>query len=440
MSEESLKAGASLRLRVPNRSQMEFRVECPEALVSEDDPVRVIWEATGRLDLSGFYEPIKAREGHVGRDATDPRLLVSLWLYATSQGVGSARELARLCESHRGYQWLCGGVSVNHHLLSDFRVLHGKALDELLTQILAVLCQRGLIEVWRISQDGLRVRACSGASSFRRRDRLQRLLEQARRHVEELRSQLEDPSQAGKASARQQAARERAARERTERLEKALARLPELETRQRQRALKVSRKDQPKKLKEPRASTTDAEARVMKMSDGGYRPAYNVQLACDPQSRAVVGVEVTNEGVDTHQSEPMRQQVERRTGSRVGEQLMDGGYLDFEQLDRAAEQGVSLYVPAKPPRNPSHRASAYDPRYGDSPAIAQWRQRMGSSAGQEIYRQRAATIETINADLRCRRGLQSFNVRGLDKVRCVALWAALAYNLMHFGKALIQSA
>lgn len=235
-------------------------MECPEDLVSEDDPVRVIWEVTGKLDLSRFYEPVKAREGHVGRDATDPRLLLALWLYASTEGVGSAREVARLCESHRGYQWLCGGVSVNYHLLSDFRVSHGEALDELLTQVLAALSQRKLIEVWRISQDGLRVRACAGAGSFRRRNRLQDYLEQAREHVRQLRAQLEEASLAATVSARKRAAQERAGRERAERLEKALAQLPELERRQKQRATTVSAKDRAKKLKEPRVSATDAEA------------------------------------------------------------------------------------------------------------------------------------------------------------------------------------
>lgn len=177
----------------------------------------------------------------------------------------------------------------------------------------------------------------------------------------------------------------------------------------------------------------------MKMSDGGYRPAYNVQLACDPESRAILGVEVTDQGVDTQQSEPMRRQVEQRTGGRVREHLMDGGYLDFEQIDRAAQQGVELYVPAKPPRNPEKRASAYAPRSGDSEATAKWRQRMDTPEGQQVYSLRASTIETINADLRCYRGLTPFTVRGLSKVRCVALWAALAYNLMHFGRALLEA-
>ncbi len=175
----------------------------------------------------------------------------------------------------------------------------------------------------------------------------------------------------------------------------------------------------------------------MKMSDGGYRPAVNVQVACDPHSRAIVGVEVSNRGVDTGQSEPMRRQVEQRSGAVVREQLLDGGYLSFEDIERARQEQVALFVPPKPVRNPARRSSPYEPRPGDSEAIAEWRQRMGSELGQEIYRLRGQTSETVNADLKTHRSLDRLTVRGVDKIRCVALWAALAYNLLHFGKALL---
>jgi transposase len=428
-----------LRLRRPERSQYALRMECAEDLVAPDHPVRVIWEVTGSLDLSGFYASIRAREGVVGRDATDPRLLVALWLYAATRGVGSARELARLCEENRAFQWLCGGVSLNYHTLSDFRVGHGEALDGLLTQLLTALVEQKLVSVWRISQDGTRVRACAGAGSFRRRERLQTLYEEAKAHVEQLRRQVEEPGLAAGIGARKRAARERAARERQQRIEQALARLPELEQKQQQLAPKVAAKAKAKahQLREPRVSTTDPEVRVMKMSDGGYRPAVNVQLACDPESRAIVGVEVSASGVDTGQSEPMREQVEKRSGQKVSEHLLDGGYLTHDDLERAAEQEVTLYVPPKPPRNRNRRASAYEPRPGDSPAVAQWRQRMGSEEGQEIYKLRSATSETVNADLKTHRGLGPLTVRGLDKIRCAVLWPVLAYNLMHHGAALL---
>jgi transposase len=436
MSEQKEELGGAVRLRQPERRQLTLRPECLEELVAEDHPVRMIWAVTGHLDLAEFYAPIRAREGSVGRDATDPRLLVALWLYAATEGIGSARELARLCLEQDGYRWLCGGVSLNHHTLSDFRVGHGKALDALLSQLLAALVEKKVVEVWRISQDGTRVRACAGASSFRRRERLEILLEQSKAHVEELKQQADEPGESS-VSARVKAARQRAARERQERLEEALALLPELESRQQKLSSKIAAKDKAKKLRERRVSTTDSAARVMKMSDGGFRPALNVQLACDPTSRAIVGVEVSSEGVDTGLSEPLRDQVERRTGEKVKEHLLDGGYLDLQEIERATAAGVILYVPPKPPRNRSKRENGCQPRAEDSAAVSAWRQRMGSEEGQAIYRQRGSTIETVNADLKTYRGLGAFNVCGLAKARCVVLWSVLAYNLLHYGASLL---
>lgn len=437
MSEEKEEPLGAARLRQPLRCQLTLRPEYLEDVVAEDHPVRVIWEVTGRLDLAAFYTSIRAREGGAGRDATDPRLLVALWLYAATQGIGSARELARLCLEHDAYRWLCGGVSLNHHTLSDFRVSHGPALDALLTQMLAVLLEKKLVEVWRISQDGTRVRACAGAGSFRRRNRLENLLAQAKAHVEELKRQVQEPGEAGELSARRKAARQRAARERQQRLEAAVALLPELEARQKKWSKKVAAKDKAQKLKEPRVSTTDPAVRVMKMADGGFRPAVNVQLACDPSSRAIVGVEVSAQGVDTGLSEPMREQVEKRTGEKVREHLLDGGYLELKEIERAAGLGVDLYVPPKPPRNPAKRATAYEPKASESPEVAAWRRRMGSEEGKAIYKLRGATIETVNADLKTHRGLGPLTVRGLGKVRCAVLWSVLAYNLLHFSASLL---
>jgi transposase len=433
---------SDVRVRMPDRAQMAMAVSCADELVGAEHPVRLIWEVTGRLDLSAFYAPIKARAGEAGRDATDPRLLVALWLYAAMRGgVGSARELARRCRESDPYRWLCGGVTLNHHTLSDFRVAHAAALDALFTQVIATLVEKELIKVYRIGQDGTRLRACAGASSFRRRERLGLLLEQAKAHVAELRAMLDDPQRsAAGLSARRRAARVRAARERQERVERAIAQLPELEARQAKLAKKVSKADKAKgKLKEPRASTSDADARVMKMPDGGYRPAVNVQLATDTASRAIVGVEVVNLGVDTGQSEPMRAQVERRTGRKVAEHLIDGGYLVHDEIERAAhDEHVTLYVPPKPPRNTDQRGGSEDePRPGESDVLRDWRARMGSDEGKAIYKERAATSETVNADLKTHRGLVQLTVRGLAKAKCVALWCALAYNLMHFAPALL---
>jgi len=412
----------------------------PDELIPAGHPARTIWEVTGRLDLSAFEEPIKAREGVCGRDSTDPRLLVALWLFATTRGVGSARELARLCGSHDAFKWLCGGVSVNHHTLGDFRVGFGPQLDELFTQVLATLVDKGLVKVYRTSQDGTRVRACAGAASFRREGRLEKLLAEARAHVEDLRRQLDDPALAGGLAAKKKAARERAARERVERIESAVAQLPDLKARQRKAAARAGDGEQGKRIraKEPRASTTDGEARVMKMPDGGYRPAYNVQVAVDAESRAVVGVDVTNEGSDSADlARPMREQVERRTGRAVKEHLLDGSYATKEEVERCEAAGVTLFAPPQQPRNKAARASAYEPRPTDSEAVRRWRERMAGEAAQAVYKQRGSTVETVNADLKEHRGLRRLLVRGRDKVLCCALWSALAYNLMHFGDALL---
>jgi transposase len=424
-----------VRLRVPERGQMRMGMASVDDLIIPDHPARLIWDVTGKLNLSAFYARIKALPGAVGRDATDPRLLLALWIYAATRGVGSARELNRLCSESRPYQWLCGGVSLNYHTLSDFRVSHGPALDDLLSQVIASLLDQKLLKVYRISQDGLRVRACCGASSFRREDRLRILLQESQQHVAALKKLVDDPMHSAGVSAKQRAAQMRAAKERQQRVERAIARLPKLAEKQAKLAKKVSKKDREAgKLKEPRASTTDSEATVMKMPDGGYRPAVNVQIASDTDSRAIVGVSVIDQGVDTGQVQPMRQQVEDRSGEKVSEHLVDGGYLKLSEVEDAANGQVTLYVPPKPPRNKLLRGSEYEPRADDSQTIRDWRRRMGSDDGKAIYKQRASTSETINADLRSFRGLVQLTVRGLDKAKSVALWSALAYNLLHFGQ------
>jgi transposase len=419
---------------------MEMVPRCPDDLVSPQHPVRQIAGVVEHLDVSGFCQPIKAREGVAGRDATDPKLLVALWLYACVRGIGSARELARQCQENLPFLWLLGGVTVNHRLLSDFRSEGGAALDQLFTQVIASLVDQGVVKVSRLSQDGVRVRVGAGASSFRREERLEKLLKEAQQHVRELREELDSPAVRAQLTARQRAARQRAAREKQERTERAIAQLPELKRRQEEAAQRAGRGERGRKIREkqPRVSTTDGEARVMKMSNGGYNPAVNVQLATDTESRAIVGVEVSNEGSDSAGlSAPMRQQVEERTGGKVEEHLLDGGYLRTQDIEEAHAQGVALYVPPKPARNPQKRGHELEPKPGDSEAVRAWKQRMSSAEGKEIYRQRAATSETVNAELRSWRGLSRIPVRGLAKVRCVALWSALAYNIMHFAPYLV---
>jgi transposase len=437
----------SVRLRRAVRDQMLMHMACNDELIPKGHQARVIWAVVQQLDLSRFYEPIKARDGVCGRDMTDPAILISLWLYASTRGEGSARELDRLCTESKPYQWLCGGVSLNHHTLSDFRTDHGSALDELFTQVLAALVDKGLVKVHRISQDGTRIRACAGAAGFRGKERLDKLLAEAKQHIEELAKLLDDPAESSKLSAKKKAARRRAAREKQQRIEAAIARLPELKDRQTDRAKREQAAVEAHAAKNPtdkkavkkarqgqvRVSTTDADARVMKMGNGGFNPAFNVQLATDTQSRAIVGVEVIDIGSDMEQTEPMRKQVQDRTGAKVKEHLIDGGFLILDEIDTAAAEEVTLYVPPKTPANPNKLDQRYTPKPDDTPAQAQWRERMGTPEAKEIYKERAATIETVNADLKIHRGLDRFLVRGIGKVTCVTLWSALAYNLLHFG-------
>jgi transposase len=439
--EAGIEEKRAVRLRKAERLQLSMEPHCIDDLVGGLHRVRTVMAVVEKLEVSGFCERIRAREGQAGRDATDPRLLVGLWLYGCTRGIGSARELARRCEESAPFRWLCGGVTVNHRLLSDFRIDHADALDELFTQVIATLVDKKLVRVSRISQDGVRVRVSAGSSSFRREERLQQLLEQARQQVMELRKQLDSPAESAAVTARQKAARKRAAESRQQRLEQAIAQLPELKQKQAeaaQRAGKGKCGDQIR-AKQPRVSTTDAATRVMKMANGGYSPGVNVQLATDTESRAIVGVEVSNEGSDSAGlSEPMRQQVEKRTGGKVEQHLVDGGYLRTEDIVQAHQQGVELFVPSKPARNPQNRGRELEPKPSDSEAVQAWKRRMASKEGQEIYKQRAATSETVNADLRTYRGLAPFTVRSLNKIKCVTLWCALAYNLMHFSKALLS--
>jgi len=399
-----------------NRHQMEMRTVALDALLPEDHQARLVWEYVEGVDLVPLYEPIRAVEGRAGRDAIDPKILLALWLYATLDGVGSARQLDRLCSDHVAYQWICGGVSVNYHTLSDFRTGHTEFLDELLTRSVATLTHQDLVTLHRVAQDGMRVRASAGAASFRRRKTLEECQSEAQKQVESLRDELEaDP---GASSKRQEAARKRAARERSERIRRALDELPDVES-----------KKKPAERDKARVSTTDPEARVMKMGDGGFRPAHNVQFATDTESQVITGVDVINTGSDQGQMSPMVEQHQERYGRAPDEMLVDGGFAKHDDIEKVSspENGTEVYAPVQKPKKGDRDPHA--PRPGDSEVIAEWRRRMGTPEAKAIYKERASTAECVNAIAR-NRGLRQFLVRGLAKVRAVALWFALAHNLM----------
>jgi transposase len=404
------------RLRVANRQQIVFRTAPLDELIPADHPARTVWDYVEGLDLGSLYSRIKAVEGAPGRAPIDPKIPMALWLYATIEGIGSARQLDELCRSQDAFRWIAGDVSTNYHTLSDFRTAHLELLDKLLTDSVAVLIAEGLVDLNRVAQDGMRVRAGAGAASFRRRPTLEEAHAEAQAQVEALRAELdEDP---GAEDRRQQKARERAARERARRIKEALERLPELEA-----------KKKPEDRGKARCSTTDPTATVMKMADGGFRPAYNFQFSTATNSQVIVGVDVETTGSDAGQALPMVEQVEGRYEATPREVLIDGGFAQHDQIEalQAPEKGCTVYAPVPAPKDP--KVDRYAAKPGDGPAVAAWRARMATEAAKTIYKERAATAECVNAQAR-NRGLYQLRVRGRLKVKAVALWYALAHNLM----------
>jgi transposase len=406
-----------------------------DQLIPQDHRARTIWEYVGGLDLSPLLDEIGSVDGSPGRPAIDPAVLLSVWLLAISESVGSARRLADLCRWHHAYMWLCGGVSVEYRTLSSFRIKHEEALEALMAKSLAGLITAGVLSVDRIAQDGMRVRASAGASSFRRKKRLKELEEKALEHVRALREELE--SDPGAESRRQAAARERAARERAQRVEAALKAVDELAEQDERAAPKAGKRgrgddDEPggapgplkERKRERRASTTDAEARIMRFPNGGCAPGFNVQFATDVATGLIVGVDVTNSGSDYNQLAPMLQRVEELTGIKPKEALVDTGFAGKKDIAAAAQLGCTVYS------NPVRRAEAKRVRpKREPPEIEEWRQRMATDEARAIYKLRAPAAERPNAEAR-NRGLRALSVRGVRKARCVCLLFAIMQNMM----------
>jgi transposase len=415
-------AGAgNARLRVPLRDEVRLEVVDLDALIGEDHAARLIWAYVERLDFSDFEAKVRSREGLPGMPQTMPHLLLALWLYAISDGVGSAREIERLCAYDPAYRWLCGGVTVNHHALSDFRSREGLRMDMLLAQHVASLSTAGLINLDEIAQDGVKVRANAGAASFRRRKTLANELAKAKALVARLAKDEDDDP--GRSSRRRKARQASAAKERLARVEEALAALGEAEALRGKR--EKTNKAETARQKEPRASTSDAQARVMKMPDGGFRPAYNVQFASLPQSGIVVGVQVTSIGSDRGLAEPMAQKIVSTFGRRPLRHLLDGGYQSAADIEAADAAGTLIYSP------PLRSKSGKDPHLpcrDDGPGVAAWRQRMATPAALAIYKRRSR-CELVHAKLRNLR-LDRLFVRGRRKVETWMTGFALAMNIL----------
>jgi transposase len=442
------------------RNQVELRACDLDAALPADHQARAVWGFVQSLDLQALYAQIRAVEGRVGRAPIDPAILMSLWLYATLDGVGSARELDRLCDSDDAYRWLCGGVGVNHHTLGDFRVEHTQWLDGQLTRNVAALLSQGLVSMNRVAHDGMRVRAHAGAASFRRRETLEHLMQDAQAQVQALKQEVADDAGAG--TRRVRAARQRAATEREQRIERAIKAMDEIDQSLSGKKSKKRQADttpadatqdetaptkavvqdkpageqtaaqasqeakQPNPPREPRVSSTDHEARVMKMADGGFRPAFNAQLAVDTETMIITGVDLINSGSDMNQMLPMHEQHQDRYAQVPAQWLTDGGFAKHDHIEQLDARATKVFAPVVAPRD--KQRDRHQPLPTDSQALGQWRQRMGTDEAKQIYKERAASIECTNAHLR-NRGLQRFNVRGLTKARAVLLWHALAHNL-----------
>jgi transposase len=395
-----------------NRAQSRLVPTSFETMLPANHSARAVWEFVEKLDLGPFYDRIGSTEGHAGRPAIDPQILLALWMYATVDGIGSARKIERLCDTDLAYQWICGGVHVNHHSLSDFRTDVVDLLNELLTQSVASLLSQGLVELKRVAQDGMKVRASAGAASFRTRAGLEKIV---REHVETLAKEIEDDP--GAATKREEAARKRAADDRAKRVASAIEEMTEAEKR------KSSKNG--KKKTEPRTSTTDPSARVMKMADGGFRPAYNVHFVTDTASKVIVAVDVDSSGTDNHAMLPLAEQLETRYGIRPGQWLADGGCTSLDNVTKLAARGCEVFAPLRQRRS---GRDATAPRPTDSQAVREWRARMTTDEAKAIYKERGSTAELVNAHCRAQ-GLWQFLVRGTKKALGVALIHAITNNM-----------
>jgi transposase len=393
------------------RKQGVIRFEMPEDTLPEDHRARLLWRVIQTLDVSAFTAKAKAVEGRAGRDVLSPSMLLTLWLYATSIGVGSAREIARRTRSDDAFRWIVGDKAVRHAALSAFRVGHGAALEKLMTDVLSVLLHKKLISLDRVAQDGTRIRASASAPSFRREATLLECREQAALHVKGV---LADPDPG--ASEAERLARYAAALDYQQRVEAAIATV---------QTLREEGKEN------PRVSTTDADARVMKMPDGGFRPGYNIQLATAGSElggpRTIVGVLVTNTGSDMGSVTPMLNDIKARTGKLPAQLLADANHAKHSCIEAATQAGIEVII-AIPKREECSTKPV-------SPEVGAWRDRMQTDDAKRAYRARAGLCELSNAHLKDHHGTASVLVRGLAKVTCVVLLGAVAANILAHASA-----
>ncbi len=483
--ESSGNQDGQVRCKPVQRRQLLLRPVDVEKLVGAGHAVRAIWELAGKLDLRAFYAEIGALEGEAGRPAWDPQVLISLWIYAYKDGIGSAREIARRCEYHPAYQWLTGMEVVNYHTLADFRIAHQAALDEFFVEVLGVLSHQGLITLRRVMHDGTKIKAAASEQSFHRKATLEDHLKRAEEQLKAMGDPRSEPL-----SPRTAKARERALREKQKRLKHAHRELEQLE--QSRSKEKTREKEKP-----PRASSTDPEARVMLGAKGGYAPSYNVQISTDAKAKIIVGVGVTQSSSDAGELAAAVERIEANLGQKPEQMVVDGAYPTNDTIKEMADQEIDLIGPLPQRKKPSvlerhgispefyPEAFSYDPgsdgyrcpagkllsfeteeRQGGSvkrryrarradchgcpfqtqccPGTKKGRSlvrmektaellafeaKMHTPEAQQIYKERAGVAEFPNAWIKEKIGLRQFHLRGRVKVRLEALWACLTYNI-----------
>lgn len=473
---------AKPRFQAIDREQLSWRMVDVERLIAGDHPARAIWEFVGKLDLSAYTTKARAVEGMAGRPLLDPRLLISLWIYAYSNGVGSARAIERLCGHDPAYQWLTGTEVVNAHSLSDFRVAHDAGLKGLFVQVLALLSSDGLITLERVMQDGTKIRASAASDSFRTEKGIQAAIQAAQEHVNAV-----DQTSEEETTRRAIKANERAQRERGQRLHSALEALRNLQ-------------EEAKEKQKVRVSTTDPEARVMKHAEGGFAPSYNVQLDTDAANGVVVAVDVTQAGNDVQQLTAGVENVEQNLGAKPSQMVADGGYVSRDNIIEMKARGVDFIGPQCDDANKGkhlYQCRGISPEYHNSkfvyeaeenryvcpqgrflpfdsklerksfvifryradnavcqacpakgqccpknqksgrsinrisefPEVSEFREKMQTEEARQVYRQRSQVAETPNLWIKTKFKLRQFSVRGLRKVGMEALWACMTYNI-----------
>lgn len=405
---------AKPRLKKPLRNQMEMTVGCLDDYLPEDHKVRMVWQYVEQFDLSEILGKIKSVESNPGAPAIDPKILMALWLYAFIEGIISAKIINRYCKEHIAFKWLCGGVPVNEHTISDFRTKHGEAFDDLLTQSICVLSHQGLIKIETVAQDGMKVEAHASKSSFRREKTLKEHLKKAKNHVEALKKEFEvNPNGVSK---KKETAKKRAAEQAVKRTSQAIEELKKLRAQKMAEAKRKRRSFNQKDKEDVRASKTDPEARVMKMPNSGFAPAYNVQLATETTTKVIVGVTVTQAGHDYGQLGLMQKQIRDRLGYVPLNILADQGFLQHADVEKVAEAS-KIYIPSETIKT------------GKSAILDEMKNRMETVEAKEMYKERAATAELVNARIRTR-GLTQLLVTGLAKVQVATMLFAIGNNML----------